>query len=1715
MSYDAYEHFLKAVEKFPRWTNMRRRPQESNAGRILRSIVEEIATIEDAILAYKRDFFLKNYIDRPDEIIDYVYSAQVGDISDISLLKILDPEAYVTDDEAVFYEDEKAAYYQDTYLILHETNKDNLLKYSYNESLPYQIEITPLSVWNIFDEFAWWCGLERFEGERNASLMQRCFYQFRRKPNSTKEGIRNVILNTAYAGQDILPEEERETFRELEADEVKFLDVNETTMALLNDDGDSLYEEVSQFNRDIARTRQWDIDYWDNGFRELKYLPHVWDAEVDIYQNGVGYHDALQVATVREVDQDNTTDVIINGYVQSLEEVEAYIRDYNVRQNISLSLERYSDVLEPLRVDYKVTAEDLVPVGDLHDIKFSFYKKYPAVAEYYIEDFVKKPSDGVMARRSNTLLANTGYRVIFTGQESTGQMRIDYCRTVTEGQEPVSVLVTKPSQDFIFDGDAIINNAVKLHATRVIDLIDANNLIDSTEENGGIKLNKPLLNASFKIPLHDWASPVGQPLKISINENTGWNNIANHPLIKMDRFTYDKNNRRYISAANDVLTDKLVIDLDENRCRQIKFRISSVNNSPDAKVNIVVTTTDGKVLRSRKQTYVKNGIDFSFENPDTDQPIKIEITRFTTPPIIVSDIMLQSYDIQLDVVHNGAVVERIPYSVHEPMQISPSVPEGSVLECTIRNNGNPESPVINYIHIGPDLSLKTYELDIPAADHERVLELSANCNAALFRINANGTMSRIGNFDPHYTYSDNGNGNAYLILDLSNFDTIAYTEPAVQRRVFDGENAYYLPLSNGQSIQKIRISGKGSKLDRIKSLSDIIQLKNNEKLYYAHSFHGFIKKTPEGLEEFSIPRSDIAYGDCVKISYLNTNTVKGRFFISKEAGLFRDTNEYEGIYESVCLFEDSAKQYIIHTHENFYRNITDYIPIPTGFNPSPGTNANLIYRVELPYRQDGVEIYFHKDETGSRDWTISGSSETITVEIADYKNLDKTNLFHSSVSGLAQNRTLSNIVSLDEMVKQSGQNLDLGCYIITPPDDMEVVYVETSYSQDQYEDGFPLYVKEDGFNKLYYSNIISISRIVIDGVTYTNTTATKIEDILTLRQKEGIICWKTGTDLTGKFIQQVDYKYMKPVSLRYKKLSDMYKKSGYKMKAVDIIGSYTVEDVEEGSTIDIDYSQFQVDGEQMEPALIVARCTNPCYYAFVSDGAIHISKIGEDTTPVVHNGYYYMDGKEYWFFSNRYSREADKFDGVKLENSSVIENNLYMYQRAENHLLNSRMDRNKLDYHCIVNFHEPSVPTNTDPGGVIGACESYSAWEGYHTYRALTTYKNGYAIKFTIPDHGYSILDITQFIADFKTVSCLFTGDLTFQLGKEIYIMGQPARKTVYCEPVADFTVYNDVAYCIAEDIAPLEYRYYLIVRGNGTLDEILFHDFTDPEEIADRHIKAIDRLGFRVTEKNKAAEQIVTVPYSADFIKYNQLETDRDNMMRVGTTVDWNITRMQEFDLSTCKKTQFLLRGGRLIAQADGARLETNPVEISYRNSIHRMALKVNRLIDDIWKNVSIYVYSCGTENGTYQELIHVTQKNVVEFNIKEKDRFLKFVIVAREYAMIDDIELFAIYRESGQESLGIFYQTEGSAVTKVFNIGAAANYRLSSVICTEGYDRYDSIFIRGARQTDTGELVWTEWKDTADHPEFYDYELFQFKITMIGQDARLQIQAFEFEVF
>lgn len=1691
MAYDAYAHFIGAARKFPRWTNTRRRPIESNGGKVLRSIIEEIAAVEDEIIQFKKDFFVVNYIGREEEIIDYLYSAHVGDIENLKAFTAENPKLLVTDDKELFYNDNSYAYYEKGYLVMRETNDENRLEYSYND-YRYFAEIIEDHVWNVIDEFAWWCGLERFDKERNASLLQRCLYQLHkntentlqdRRPNSTEKGLKNTIRNAASI------------LGNLSEEEIKFLEPNEETLALKNDDGITLYEQIARFNRDIARTRQWDIDYWDNNFRKLYYLPHVWDAEVNSYKNGVGYMDSLFVSTAKEMNVENSVDLIVKGYKPSRAMIEQYIQENQITKSIPLELTRYGDTINPLQVQYKITAEEIVQVEDPSQIILNFYKHDVGNRKYKLENFVESYQDGIVTENKGDLESNTNYKLVFKSNDNgISRMEIESCY-LENGDNKQNLLTEKDG--FVFSRGTLVEKSVLLHATIADHVETPENL--GTYRDGGIVLSKPLEQGSFQIGLGDFLATASRNFVMPISDGFQYVTFLPQYVTALKYRKTDDGTGWTAPTSDSDFSDILTIS--SSYCRKIEFDVENTGQEASAQITVRI---DGKVDQNAStRRSMTNGIPFAVELTDGEcHAVEITVQRISPRGFTIRNIKMASYHVGIALYNKNNKIKEFSLGkkgTREELTL-PRV-SGSTdcrIVCTI-NNYMGVSPIIEYIHVGSQMADKEYSVTFNTNSIANPkLHINTNCSVVLYKNN----VKLYENYHTNTVYKNTNVGKAALYLNFAGFSAIYSTIPTSKKY---RDNIYTILLNPGESLSEVTIDGNGYTPTIKKTLKELLGIKT-EQLYLTRTLKGFIIHSQTGDRIQSLPYEAMGTGDKVVVQNNIGKAVQGCFVVNNVDHL---ADEYVGVFNSFYLYPDNVKDYVAYNVQPIIQNTT-YVSIIDNFIPELKKNKSLVYVIEDIVPSHGVTVNFDhstSDNSIKRNWSIDFDRDII-IEATDYENIN-SDIVSTETMMISPSFRLSNTISLNGLRSDTGSILDLGLYIIKPPKSMHIVYSsELTYNQKEYGDGGTMYVEEDGFNKLKHSNVVAINKI-----TLANNSVLPSSNY-TLLKEAGIVVWKLpkNSNIWGLGIKEIEYTYKQPASLKYNTINDLYDLTGYQIGTMECINKrdYRIKDVKNKDKISVDYSYF----EEI-PTTISVTCdgTSGAYYmAKEEDGQIYVSKIAEDNTPIIHNGYYYIDGREYYYFADYKEMDEKRIDGVNIENAELINGNILTQQEAINFLENSRMECNRLNVHCIVDFNHPRIVPNVEPLGHIGACESFAAWYDYGMNRAITTYKNGYAIMFSSKENGYALLDITNGLRLHKTISCLYSGNLKFSLAREIRIMNEQALKSVFCEKIDKFNIYRDIAYCTCEDANTDRYRYYLVVEGSGTLDEVLILDETKRKDIAAWHVKGIDKIGFLIDEKEETEKEI-DLEYSSDFISYCGLETDSNGYLRTGTTIDWNITKVADLDLENALTRNLLKRNDVWISKANGATLETKPIEVSYRHSVQKMALKVNDLTEGNFKGFTIKVLASGMKDGTYTQIADSVNSNLAGFSVSDSYRFLKFQITANQNKIIRNVTLFAIYKEDIKEDLIVHYNDQGSAVTKVLDIGAKGNYRFKEVIATED-SSWNSIYVRGARESSNGEIVWTTWQDTQAFPDFKGCQLFQFKIIMSNQKQKAIIQAFRFEV-
>ena len=70
--FDYNKMIKRAIEFFPRWTDIRKRYKTSNGGNLIGAILDESLKIEDAIQEYIDSYFLETYEGHEDEVMAFI-----------------------------------------------------------------------------------------------------------------------------------------------------------------------------------------------------------------------------------------------------------------------------------------------------------------------------------------------------------------------------------------------------------------------------------------------------------------------------------------------------------------------------------------------------------------------------------------------------------------------------------------------------------------------------------------------------------------------------------------------------------------------------------------------------------------------------------------------------------------------------------------------------------------------------------------------------------------------------------------------------------------------------------------------------------------------------------------------------------------------------------------------------------------------------------------------------------------------------------------------------------------------------------------------------------------------------------------------------------------------------------------------------------------------------------------------------------------------------------------------------------------------------------------------------------------------------------------------------------------------------------------------------------------------------------------------------------
>ncbi len=1641
------EIFLKAVEFFPRWMNIRRRPYKSDEGNLLSSIIDEYNNVRTEIQKYEKDFFLVNFLGKEDEILETLYAAHIGTIDDFSKFNIENYDLTLTTDIETFQNKTTTLYYQDGYVLIRPRFVDEThtyFNYTYN-GYPYSIKWIKMHVWNVFDEFAWFAGLERFDNESNKDLCTRTIAAFKNRTNVTEKGLRNAIVNIA---SDILSKAT-----------ITMEQPNESNMSLPDDTFGTTFERLAQENKDLSRTKIWNITYWQNSFKTFNYLPHIWDAQVKLYQDGVGYNDSLRIHLSNELTSIGSTDVSVTAYKKSKRAIEQYVQKNMIQKQLTLSLKRYKNILTTTKIQYRILASTVKKL-DPSGITFYGYQTSNNTEKQYLSDIVLDKQN-VTEIKNNQLKSTNKYQLLFypdgpkdNNGNHYGTMQINKCN-LKNGASTKSLL--KNTGSFSVYNGIFQNRDVKFFTDTIKNLTSYENVKDT---DNGITVSDISKPGRFIIDVSEAQNQyIVAPFhcqEIDYTKNTQFVSMTNH-------FSYNDN------IIEDEYNDtNSTITITMSNVKTFSFELlKESDSSKQGTIHVVVVEPD--------KQYSKDMINPGTFSLSYDMPtnINIVIQKTGMNPVRIGNVKAARIGFSITAADNNNKNINV---IHTPFgTLVPSNAKELIIELQAYGNS---LPYIDYIHIGPALdNSSVYSIDNIEGDS---LDIDTNCRVVLVN-KTTGKMTD--NYITKSIYRNDTSDTGIIYIDTSKYTQIDFSSSKIYTDTNTNDN--YITLSPGSEISYIKIKGTAKKLIYVKTLADILSNQNivGYDCYVNRNIADIILYNKNSETLFKLRKSYLE-SSCDTYHIAITNNDVSSVFVqdNTHSKISTDTNEP---FNYISFYPSDYKEYVAYNSVTMYQSEMDNIQIAYNFSPLLSQTAFVLFQItDIP---ENTTIEFVKSN-GSAAWSLGRKTQGIRIKTSiDHENQKN---YQTEIKELQETFVISNSIPLQDSYVIDGEDTNLSEYIIIPPEKMQVDY-QTKTAVDD------IRVENDAFTKLLYSNITNIISVEINNVTID---ASKY----TLLSQAGIIIWN-DKNLYGK-VATITYQYKKPYALSFVSLDDLYDVIGYTVEAYEAINKTPdiYENKKDGDVFIVNYP---------EADHLTLLCSNDGFMAVSSkdNSTISVYKITQDNVVIAHNGYLYDQGKEYWMFANRHKAAMDRYDGVTLDNIRKIPGKLLFDIESVNHIANSSMTTSYLDTLCVVDFLKNKYIPEISKLESLTPCDSFNGW--YKFFMDVSLKESGISYNLVFKpqeDYGYAALEITDYVNDNDIVSVQITNNAAVYLCKDILLNNQHIRKTVFAEPIEEFKD-NEIQIKGYDNKS----RYFILISGKKDTSIILSEIVISDNPIANIHTKNIDKFGYVLTEtRDKNTD--VPLRFSPSFSRANNIEFDRKNELMLGMTTDYDLTLLRDIDFDDCQINRITYLKDVFQTKNETGTILTPVIELDNYQALKAIDVRINNILfDDTYKNFNISVLTSNSYNGTFTKVYNEDDTNSVIVSRRYLKKYVRIQITMPSDTIIDSIAIFAEYYEN-DETPHIRYHTNGTMTTKLFDTCAAADYKLVSIQASR-IRKKDAIYfsIRGCRE-DNNALQWTDWYTVTTDDNFNvtsenifrGYRLFQLRVTLENKDSRILLE-------
>ena len=1689
-----YSNMIKrAIEFFPIWSDIRKRGTKSIGGMVVNSALEETLELEKAIQAYKDFYFLDKYQDKEEEVIAYVYAANVGTLEDLDNTSIIynDQEYFITLDIDEFYSNETLAYYENGLIYIQEAlyNKNNINSIILSiDDYKYTYTLERKHVWNIFDEFACFVGLERHTNESNTSLKERILFSTKNLGSNTEEGLKNAIMSELIG-----------MFPEMQSEEIEITKLTPESLTKPYKEFNNLLDMLSSINRDVLKDKRWDLDKWSYDFKSIAFLDNVWDDVVETYQNGIGHGDDLKVVIA---DNDTTTDADIVLYDKSTVKLDKYVADKHIKKNINFKLKRYENILNPIKAKYAIKASEAIDITH-ENIELSVFENNEKKESRKIEE-IYKIGKGVTSVDNSKITDDKPYRLEFYSDSNFDGMKISKAKVIykhkTTGEiiESRNLLKAAPGFSYNASGE-LVNTSIKKTVKSVNHFNQYENLADS---KSGIVLasnrneGKAVLNVSG--------------LGLNLVNIDIENQLADIPksLIKYNQFCFWRE-------------DELVFRYDTNKER--KFEIETEANiisfkllEGDADVFIEI---DG-VTEYFKISGNRNVEIFSESSKLSPKKMKVTVISNSVITTKFSDFKYCCHTVDLKLQYGALIKDSEGYRL-------PNFAVNSLIVSMSSKTSS--SPVLKSIYIGADIRQLRYKTEVIESrpNTNRIIEIKSNCLADLLHVDVVGnTVSKTENYVPATSYKA-VQDDAWIRLNTDEYESIKEITTSVGAiHVIEesGKLYYNISLKMGQTVNSVIIDGVKNVPAKTITLEKMIQSyiphfdKETDRIYACKLCKGLLvaDNDPDNPKLTIVNiKSNIFTG--INASYYKFTKLPNTLGIVFN----NDTSEIHSSetnlpFNSISFMPGGTKVYQAINEANIYTGEVRGIKILNNFSPILNSSALMYYQVEPFESNVKYEVKFSStiESDNSFDDLLNWSVGLKDIAIKTPIDLSNTENYEISELEVTDEVLLSRHIELQKSYK-IGDNREVftNRYMIIP-ESGTVLYERYSDNQNQslivQEE---IIMEEDGFTKLAYSNI---DEMLYTGFSpYSGSNELLVKDFELLKD-EGIILWTNKDYINASRKVYLRYTIKNPIAI----LLDedlLYKAIGYNVDAYDEVGRFKIAGVDDGYRFDL----RQIDNYQ-DVDMVYTICSSPAFQADGFNDILTFKKTVNRDTILVRTGYYYINGREYYLFPSKDEIVLDEEKYIDMENVELSGEEITLFKRTDNYVRNSEMLFRGMNE--LYNFDaSKSQVKGVSAINSITACDSFNSWNVFGTKMVLKDGLNQLGISFMpeIPN-GYAYIELTDYLEKGDNyLSFWAEKSLEVFIGEEKKYLGLNFPDSISIKIGQEIPYRDDEIRTITIKQDDNK-KYYLIVKGQGTIDDIILSN--DISSIS-AHTKNIDLLGLSINEGFKQGQKHrVFLNSNKDAINKGAALT-KDGYVKTASNMYWGISPLKSYDskedFATCSTENIHFENSYVRTGRTEGYIETAPIYLDNPMTIKRVIVKANEIGFDDMRGFKIQILSSNTREGVYMP-INTFNDNYGYVYGDALLKYIKIKVTMPDNKFLNNLNIYAEYKSTEANAPKVLVPSSGELITKIYDAQYSTDYRIREISIADISNINDvEIQVRASKE-DYSADVWHPWQTLElkhnltlkNELKFYGTRFFQIKVLLKTSNAFIKINNIDIEV-